>query len=95
MVCPVGPPAFGPPCVNNKGAASRAPTLGTIVCAFKSIAAIQVNRLLSRTGIPFWQRNYFERVIRNDKELNGIFEYIVNNPLKWTINEHLKTSDLT
>lgn len=30
-----------------------------------------------------WQRNYFERVIRNEHELNGIREYILNNPAKW------------
>ena len=30
-----------------------------------------------------WQRNYFERVIRNEKELNRIRDYIIDNPLKW------------
>ncbi len=30
-----------------------------------------------------WQRNYFERVIRNEKELFRIRDYIINNPLKW------------
>ena len=30
-----------------------------------------------------WQRNYYEHIIRNQKELNRIREYIVNNPMKW------------
>jgi len=30
-----------------------------------------------------WQRNYYEHVIRNDKSLLRIQEYIANNPLKW------------
>jgi putative transposase len=30
-----------------------------------------------------WQRNYYEHIIRNDKELEKIREYIVNNPYKW------------
>jgi REP element-mobilizing transposase RayT len=30
-----------------------------------------------------WQRNYFERVVRNERELQRIREYIINNPLKW------------
>ena len=30
-----------------------------------------------------WQRNYYERIIRNETELNRIREYIANNPMKW------------
>jgi len=31
----------------------------------------------------FWQRNYYERIIRNDNELNNIRQYIDDNPQKW------------
>ena len=27
-----------------------------------------------------WQRNYYERIIRNEKEYKNVMEYIVNNP---------------
>jgi hypothetical protein len=30
-----------------------------------------------------WQRNYYERVVRSEDELNRIREYIRFNPLKW------------
>jgi len=30
-----------------------------------------------------WQRNYYEHIIRDDKELQAIREYIIYNPLKW------------
>ena len=30
-----------------------------------------------------WQRNYYERIIRDEDELNRIREYIINNPAKW------------
>lgn len=33
-------------------------------------------------GKTLWQRNYYEHVIRNDKALERIREYIKNNPLK-------------
>lgn len=66
-----------------RGAASSAPTLGTVVRAFKSISAIEANNILGRLGQPFWQRNYYEHVIRNDDELNRIRQYIRDNPLKW------------
>ncbi len=31
----------------------------------------------------FWQRNYYDHIVRNDKSLNRIREYIINNPLNW------------
>ena len=73
---------------SNRGAASSAPTLGTIVRAFKSISAIEVNRLLRRQGQPLWQRNYYERVVRNDGELHGFREYIQHNPARWAEDEN-------
>ncbi len=30
-----------------------------------------------------WQRNYCERVIRNERELGLVRAYIAENPLKW------------
>jgi putative transposase len=30
-----------------------------------------------------WQRNYYERIIRNEDELSEIREYILYNPLQW------------
>ena len=71
------------------GAASRAPTnrvrptLGEVVLAFKSPSAIKVNAILNRTGLRFWQRNYYEHVIRDEDELSGIRQYIRANPLRW------------
>ncbi len=60
--------------------------LGNVMRAFKSISAIAANRLLVRSGRPFWQRNYFERIIRSDRELLATREYIRNNPLNWTVD---------
>jgi len=69
----------------ENGAASSAPTLGDVVRAFKSLSAIRVNRLLRRFG-PLWQRNYYEHVIRNERELEKIREYMATNPLKWALD---------
>ena len=30
-----------------------------------------------------WQSNYYDRIIRNENELNRIREYIIRNPEKW------------
>ena len=69
------------------GAASGAPTLGAIMRTFKSISAVTVNRRFDRPGVPVWQRNYYEHIIRDEKELHSIREYIRYNPLKWDEDE--------
>jgi REP element-mobilizing transposase RayT len=33
-----------------------------------------------------WQRNYYERIIRNEAEMNAIREYIANNPQQWVLD---------
>ena len=33
-----------------------------------------------------WQRNYHEHIIRNEKSLNRIREYILDNPLRWDMD---------
>lgn len=77
-----------------EGAASSAPTphtLGDIMRVFKSTSAIAVNRHLGRRGNPLWQRNFYERIIRDDTEMVHVREYIKTNPARWdtdTENPH-------
>ena len=35
-----------------------------------------------------WQRNYYERIIRDERELLQIRQYIIDNPLKWDEDEN-------
>lgn len=58
-------------------------TLGQIVGYFKYQSTKHINKIMNSPGKPFWQRNYYEHIIRNEHELNQIRGYIVNNPLKW------------
>ena len=30
-----------------------------------------------------WQRNYYERIIRNEREMDAIWNYIETNPFNW------------
>lgn len=60
-----------------------------LILAFKDVTAYlgEIIRTLKalvkkETGEKeFWQRNYYEHVIRNEKVLNKIREYIQNNPM--------------
>ena len=35
-----------------------------------------------------WQQSFYDHIIRNDKSLDEIREYILNNPLKWDDDEY-------
>jgi REP element-mobilizing transposase RayT len=58
-------------------------SLAAIVRGFKSNTTKRVNELRNTPGAPVWQRNYNERIIRDDRELEAVREYIRNNPRKW------------
>lgn len=58
-------------------------TLSSFVAGYKSTVTKQINALRRLPGVPVWQRNYYEHVIRGDTELNRIRQYIMENPLKW------------
>lgn len=51
-----------------------------VIQTFKSITTLRLKRQGFR-GERFWQRNYYEHVIRDPEELKRIREYIQNNPL--------------
>jgi hypothetical protein len=56
-------------------------SLYDMVCAFKSKAAIAVNRLENKPGRKLWQDGFYDRIIRGDIEYFFVTEYILNNPL--------------
>jgi putative transposase len=39
-----------------------------------------------KIGEKIWQRNYCEHIIRNEKDLYHIRQYIQNNILKWEVD---------
>jgi REP element-mobilizing transposase RayT len=62
-------------------------SIGCILAGFKSATTKRINQIRANPGCPVWQRNYYERVIRNEHELARAREYIVNNPLKWELDK--------
>ena len=57
--------------------------LSEIVRAFKTFSARRINTARNAKGIPFWQRNYYEHIIRNERSYFAIRDYIFNNPINW------------
>ena len=76
---------------SSRGGSRTAPTgrksLGRLVGAFKTVSTKRVNLIRGTPGQRLWQRNFYERVIRNDRELDDIRDYIVGNPAKWETDE--------
>lgn len=60
--------------------------LSEIVRQFKTFSARRINEKRGTTGIPVWQRNYWEHIIRNDEEHEAISAYILNNPGQWELD---------
>jgi REP element-mobilizing transposase RayT len=50
--------------------------------SLKGSTAREANRLLCRTGEPFWQREFCDHWVRDEAEWNRIAAYIENNPVK-------------
>jgi putative transposase len=53
-----------------------------IIRGYKTFSARQINRARRGAKIPVWQRNYYERIIRDERELHNVRQYIINNPKK-------------
>jgi len=58
-------------------------SIGAIIGQFKRMVTIRINEQRDTPGAPVWQRNYYERVIRNESGLNDIRSYIQTNPARW------------
>jgi putative transposase len=67
--------------------ARRQMLLSKIIGKFKMQSSKQINDFLEDHfgQRPFkWQRNYYDHIIRNQKSLKRIIEYIKTNPERWT-----------
>ena len=62
---------------------SKPYSLSEIIRAFKTFSARQINIKQNTQGRPFWQRNYYDRIIRNHYELECVRKYIRENPQNW------------
>ena len=70
----------------------KATMLGDFIGAFKSISTHQyIQNVHNQAWEPFhkrlWQRNYYETIIRNERQLDAIRTYIYNNPANWQADQ--------
>ena len=58
--------------------------LSSVIRGFKSATTKRIHRTRSDFS---WQSRFYDHIIRNEKSLNKIREYIINNPLKWELDK--------
>lgn len=61
-------------------------SLAGIMHSVKSFTASEANKILNRSG-RFWQKEYFDRYIRNARQFSKTVAYIENNPVKANLCE--------
>ncbi len=66
---------------------SPAQTVGAMVRGFRAAVTKHINAVRGMHGMPVWQRNYYEHIVRDEEELKRIRQYIVTNPAGWAEDE--------
>ena len=68
----------------------RPASLGAVIGQFKSRVTKRLWKIPELTGTPIWQRNYYERIIRNEPPPppgRWGWRYIENNPATWAADD--------
>ena len=65
----------------EQGRTQFAPTISRVVKQFKGA-------ITKKVGYSIWQRSYHDHIIRNKEDYLRIWQYIEENPTKWTDEEY-------
>ncbi len=61
----------------------QAKSLASFVAGFKAAVTRAARQAFPHLRMPIWQRNYYEHVIRDERDLERIRDYIAANPARW------------
>ena len=67
--------------VVQNGRTQFAPTVSRIIKQFKG-------KITKQVGFCIWQKSFYDHIIRDEKDYLRIWEYIENNPEKWTEDQY-------
>jgi hypothetical protein len=63
-------------------------SLGAIIGDCKSTTTRRINRMRRTPGMTIWQRNDYEHIIRTERALKAIRQFILDNPARWHLNKY-------
>jgi REP element-mobilizing transposase RayT len=75
--------------VGSEPVPTKRHSLSEIIRGFKTFSARRINEIRATPGTPVWQRGFFEHIIRNEKSLTHIREYITSNPQRWMLDKEI------
>lgn len=67
-------------------------SLSTIIRSFKSATTKAFHDLYGNLEDRLWQQGYYDHVIRNEREYEAIYDYIIANPINWEKDEEFFVS---
>jgi putative transposase len=70
-------------------------SISEIIRGFKTFSAKAINKERGLRGVPVWQRTYYDRIIRNELELDRVRQYIINNPCNWDADKNNQNQSST
>lgn len=77
--------------LRRKGKVRREPqSLSSFIAGFKAAVTKRINELNPQVKHAVWQRGFYEHVIRSEKDLYLIKQYILDNPANWESDEEFR-----
>ncbi|MBQ8741476.1 MAG: transposase [Clostridia bacterium] len=73
--------------VKNGGRGNPSPTIDTAIGWFKYMTTKEINKTSNAQGRKIFQRSFNDHIIRGEQDYREIWQYIENNPIKWTDDE--------
>jgi putative transposase len=61
----------------------QATGLASLVAGFKAAVTRRASHALPQLRMPVWQRNYYEHIVRDERDLQRIRDYVAANPARW------------
>lgn len=62
-------------------------TISLVVGYLKMNSGKRINEMRGTPGDRLWQRGYYDRIVRIEKEYNALTEYILTNPERWGVDQ--------
>jgi putative transposase len=62
-------------------------SIGAIIGCYKAAVSRRFRAICETPGMVVWHRNYYEHIIRNDRDWNRVRAYIRENPERWDEDE--------
>jgi REP element-mobilizing transposase RayT len=72
--------------------------LGEVMQWFKTVTTVRYSHGVRNHGWPpydrrLWHRNYYDHIVRNDRDLERIRLYIEHNPANWSTDDYYAEQD--